>query len=84
MGTGIGHKALYPVHTPDYNRAREFEVEKNYETTMLKKGWKQPDHSSISKVLHKEKLPSWSDESHNNSSIKDGWKQPDHQSTSKG
>ena len=26
MGTGVGHKALYPVHTPDYNRAREFEI----------------------------------------------------------
>ena len=84
MGTGVGHKALYTVHTPDYNRARDFEVIRNHETSKFKEGVKEHVDPLISKEHPKEKLPSCTDYSHDNSKIKDGRKQPDHQANRKG
>ena len=84
MGTGVGHKALYHVHTPEYIRARDFEVIRNHETSKLKGGVKEHVDPLISKELPKEKLPSCTDYPHDNSKIIDGRKQTNHQANKKG
>lgn len=38
MGSKVGHRSLYPIHSQDYNRTWKFEIKHLTETSMISKG----------------------------------------------